>query len=219
MRLKHIPFIIALILLLFGCSRDELELKLQLDASGGLQPGDAVVVQGRTVGRVTAVETAGQSGYVAMLALDNSQVEAVTQSARFFVDEDPDKPDRRRVEILPGNADDPPLADGDTVQGSVRQTPFFPFGEIFRSFAEGLGILRDQVKRFESEMRRVPESEEADKLRKEWAGLLEEIQRAQAATEESIRKDLLPKLQQEMQRLEDQLRSLEARPKKEPQTI
>lgn len=219
MRPKYIPLIIALVLLLFGCSRDELELKLQLDASGGLQPGDAIVIQGRTVGRVTAVETAGQSGYVAMLALENSQAEAVTHSARFFVDEDPDKPDRRLVEILPGNADDPPLADGDTVQGSVRHTPLFPLGELFRGFAEGLGILRDQVRRFESEMRRVPESEEADKLRKEWARLLDELQRAQAATEDSIRKDLLPKLQQEMQRLEDQLRSLEAPPKKEPQTI
>ncbi|WP_026611109.1 MlaD family protein [Methylocaldum szegediense] len=219
MPLKYIPLIITLILLLVGCSQDELELKLQLDTSGGLQPGDAVVIQGRTVGRVTAVETAGQNSYVAMLELDNSQTGTVTQSARFFVDEDPDNPDRRRVEILPGNADDPPLADGDTVQGSVRQMPLFPLGEIFRGFAEGLGIFRDQVKRFESEMRRLPESEEMDKLRKEWARLLDELQSARAATEDSIKEDLLPKLQKEMQRLEDQLRSLEARPKKEPETI
>ncbi|WP_077728222.1 hypothetical protein [Methylocaldum sp. 14B] len=211
--------IVALILLLFGCSRDELELKLQLDAPGGLQPGDAVVIRNQSVGRVTDVEATGQSGYVAKLAIEPGFAAEVTQSARFVVDEDPDNSERRRVEIQPANAGDAPLADGATVRGSVGQTPLFPLGEILRSFTEGLGILREQVERFESDMRRVPESEEAQKLRDEWARLLGEIQRAQAATEESIKKDLLPKLQQELQQLEDQLRSLEATPRKKPQTI
>jgi len=219
MPIRHTAFVVALILFLFGCSRDALDLNLQLEELGGLQPGDAVVVGNQTVGKVTAVEAAGQSGYLAKLAIESELASGVTRSARFLVDEDPDNPGRARVEILSGKAGDTPLADGATVRGSSKQTPLFPFGEMLRGFTEGLSILRDQLERFESDMRRVPESEEAQKLRDEWARLLDEIQRAQAATEESIKKDLLPKLQQELQELDDKLRALETEPGRKPQTI
>jgi hypothetical protein len=219
MPIRHTAFVFALILLLFGCSRDALELNLQLADSGGLQPGDAVVIGNQTVGRITAVEADGQNGYQAKLAIESELASGVTQSARFIVDEDPDNPGRARVEVLPGKASDALLADGATVRGSVKQMPFFPFGEILRSFTEGLGMLRDQVERFGADMRRVPESEEARKLRDEWARLLDEIHRAQAATEDSIKKDLLPRLQQELRALDDKLRALEAQPRRKPQTI
>lgn len=219
MSVRHISFFVALLLLLFGCGGDQLDLNLQLDASGGLQPEDAVVIRNRIVGRVTGVEAAGQSGYQAKLSIESEFAAEITQSARFVVDEDPDSPGKHRVEIVPGKPDDTPLTDGATVRGTVRQAPFFPFGEIFRSFTEGLGVLRDQVERFESDMRRVPDSEEARKLKDEWARLLSEIQRAQAATEESIKKDLLPKLQEELRQLEDGLQSLEKKPEKTPQSI
>ncbi|HYE36682.1 hypothetical protein [Methylocaldum sp.] len=218
MPIRH-TFIVALIVLLLGCGRDELNLTLQLDGLSGLQPGDTVVLRNQPVGEVTAVEAAGQSGYLAKLAIESELVPEATQSARFLVGEDPDNPGRRRVEILPGDPDDALLADGATVRGSIKQAPLFPLEEILRSFTEGLGILRDQVERFESDIRRVPESEEAQRLRDEWARLLDEIQRAQAATEESVKRDLLPKLQQELQDLEEELRALEARPRNKPQTI
>ncbi|MGX2042241.1 hypothetical protein ACWJKU_19245 [Methylocaldum sp. MU1018] len=218
MPIRHI-FIVALILLLLGCVRDQLNLKLQLDASGGLQAGDAVVLENRPVGTVIAMESAGQNGYLAAIAIEPEFASEATQSARFVVDEDPDRPDRRRVEILPGKAGDRPLTDGATVRGSVKQTSLFPLDEILRGFSQGLGILRDQVERFGSDMRRMPESKDAQKLRDEWARLLDEIQRAQAATEESVRKDWLPKLQQQLEELEDKLRALETKPRNRPQTI
>jgi len=219
MPIRHITFAAALILLLFGCRGDELNLKMQIEDSGGLQPGDAVAVGDRTAGTVTAVEAAGQGGYLAQLAIAPELAAEVNRGARFVVDEDPGRPGRQRVEILPAKAGGAPLADGDTVRGEMKQAPLFPLEEMLRGFAEGLGILRDQVERFESDIRRAPESEEMQKLRDEWVRLLDEMQRAQAATEESIARDLLPRLQRELRELEDKLRALEAKPGKKPQTI
>lgn len=219
MSVRHISFIVALLLLLFGCGRDQLELNLQLDAPGGLQPEDPVVIRNRIVGRVTGVEATGQSGYHARLSIESEFAAEVTQSARFVVEEDSDNPGKHRVEIVPGKAGDAPLTDGATIRGTVRQAPFFPFGEILRSFTEGLGVLRDQLEGFESDLRRVPDSEEARTLKDEWARLLNEIQRAQATAEESIKKDLLPKLQEELRQLEDRLKSLEKKPEKSPLSI
>jgi ABC-type transporter Mla subunit MlaD len=218
MPIRHI-FLAALLLLLSACGGGALDLNLQLPSAGGLQPGSPVMLNDQVVGQVTAVEPGPSGGFVAKLAIEPKAREQATKGARFVVVRDPADPNRRRVELRPGQPGSPPLAEGATVPGSIESEPLFQLGEMLRSFTEGLNSLRDQVERFRSELQRLPRSEEAKQLKEEWLRLQEEMKQAQEATEETVKKELIPKLQQEMDALEKKFRELEEAAKPEPQSI
>ncbi len=212
-------FIAILAFVLFACSEGVLHLKLLLDSGAGLRPDAPIVLSGQTVGKVAAVEPDGSGGYVAKLEIDPQFRGEATQDARFAVARDPGVPDQRRVEIKPGKPGSPPLAENAAVRGSIEPEPLFPLGEILRSFTDSLGQLREQVERFRSEMQRLPQSEEAKRLKDEWTRLMEEMKKAQETTEESVKKDLLPKLQRELDDLERQFKDLNTAPPAKPPAI
>jgi len=82
---------------------------------------------------------------------------------------------------------------------------------------EGLRTLREQTERFRRELENVPDSDEARQLREEWHGLLEEIQKAQSEAEESLREEILPKLEEEMENLRKRFEELKPKdPKRGP---
>jgi paraquat-inducible protein B len=212
MPIRHL-FLAALMLLLSACIGEALDLNLQLDSSAGLRPGSPVVLGNQIVGQVASVEPDAAGGYVAKLAIQSEFREQATRDARFVVSRDPADSGLRRIELRPGRPDAPPLADGATVRGSIEPEPLFPLGDMLRGFTEGLGALRDQVEHFRSEIQRLPQSEEAKRLQEEWARLREEMKKAQETAEQTMKKDLIPKLQQEMEALEKRFRELEAQPK------
>jgi ABC-type transporter Mla subunit MlaD len=208
MSIRHI-FGAALLALLSACGGN-LDLNLQLPSAAGLQPGSPVMLDDQVVGRVTQVQPAPSGGFVAKLDINPDARDQATQDSRFVVVRDPTDANRRRIELRPGQPGSPTLDNGSTVTGSIESEPLFRFGEMLRSFTEGLGALRDQVESFRSEMQRLPESEEAKQLKEEWQRLQEEMKQAQQATEDTLKKDLMPKLQQEMDALEKKLREVEA---------
>jgi cell fate (sporulation/competence/biofilm development) regulator YlbF (YheA/YmcA/DUF963 family) len=211
------PLILAVLsMLLFACGDAALDLNLQLPSANGLQPGSPVVAGNQTVGQVTAVEPNPSGGFIAKLAIQGAARNQATQDARFVVARDPADPNQRRVELRPGQPGTPALADGATVNGAVESGPLFQLGEMIRGFTEGLSTLRGQVEQFRTEMQRLPQSPEARQLAGEWQRLQEELVQAQQTTEETVKKDLLPKLQREMDALQKRLREMEVAAKAKP---
>lgn len=210
------PLLMLLAALLTACLDSALSLNLQLDAYSGLVTGDPVVARDQAVGTVTAVDALPNGGSVAHLQIDSDFRALATTGARFRIVANPDTPGRKRVEILPGPAEAPLLADQATVQGSVPAEILSPFTDMMRGLTEGLGVFRDQVEQFRSEMQRLPNSEEARRLQEQWQQLQREMQQAQAATEEALKKDVIPRLQRQMEDLEKKLKELEKLPAPTP---
>lgn len=218
MSIRH--FVIPAVLMLLGaCGGGALDLNLYLPSAEGLRPGSPVIFDKQTVGKITAVQPGQDGGFVAKLSIEPESRELATEDALFVVVRDPAGPGQRRVELRPGQPDSPPLADGAEVRGSIESEPLFQLGEMLRGFTEGLNSLRGQLERFRSELQRLPQSEEGKRLREEWLRLQEEMKKAQEATEEAVKKDLVPKLQQEMDALEKKFRELGEAAKPKPQAI
>lgn len=213
------PLVLAVLLLLGACGEGPLDLNLQVPSADGLLPGASVVLGDRVVGQVVAVELDPAGGYVARLMIAPEARDAATENSRFLVVPDPAEPLRRRIELKAGAPGSTPLAEGAAVRGTVEPAPLFPLGDMLRGLTEGLGSLRDQVERFRSELQRLPRSEEAKRLGEEWTRLREELRQAQEATEESVKKELVPKLRQELETLERKFRELDEAAKAKPRPI
>lgn len=204
--------IAALALLFAACSPGGLHLNLLLDNAAGVSPQTPVMLGDRKIGQVMAVNPDGAGGYVATLEIADEFRGSATQGSHFAVARDPQAPDLRRIEFQPGPPGAAPLVEGAIVKSDAGSGAWFPLGELLRGFTDGLGQLRGQLERFRSEMQRLPDSPEARHLQEEWARLKEEMKQAQQSTEESVKKDVLPRLQRELDELDRKFRELNARP-------
>lgn len=200
----HALFVL-LALLLGGCGSGPLQLNLTLTSPDGLQAGDPIVIDQRPIGEVSDVTPDGKGGFIAHLSIEEEFRDEATVDAHFVVIPDTENPADRQVELRPGDVASKPLSDGATVRGTTETGALFQFGQVLRGFTEGLGILRDQVEKYRSELQRLPNSEEGQRLRNEWQRLMDEMKKAQDGTNDALRKEVVPKLQKDLDELQKQL--------------
>ena len=194
---------------LAGCGDRSLHLKVHYRDAAGLRPGAAVLYEQRQIGRVIAVEPAPQGGFLVGVDVSEKFAAAATADSKFYIAEAKDEPGASLIEIEQSKLGGPVLADGSVVEGSERLTSLIPFGEIFRQFSDGLRGMREKVEQFQKDLQRLPDSEEGKRLQQEWRRLTEEIEKAQGQAEESVKKDVLPKLEAEMERLRERFKRVE----------
>lgn len=208
----NFPRMIALAVLcvgLSGCGDRNLHLKVHYRNTEGLHPGAAVLYNQRPIGSVVAVEPDPKGGYLVNVAVADKFAASATADSRFYLVDIADNPGKKQIEIEQNKPGGPVLADGSTVEGSERLTQLSPFGEVFRQFSKGLRGMREKVEQFQQDLQRLPHSEEGKRLQQEWRRLTEEIAKAQSQTEESVKKDLLPKLEEEMEKLRERFNRME----------
>jgi len=216
---KIIPLFLTLLMALAGCSQD-LHFKIHYSDIDGLAKGDPLTLNDRQVGKVTAIDAAKDGGYLVSVAIDRASVSAATAESSFYLVDNPQDPARKRIDIVQLRPDGKPLTEGTVVEGSYPgPLGSIPFGTILKEFSNALRDLRGQVERFRQELEKLPNSEEAKKLEKEWRQFMEEMLEAQKSAEGSLKKDLLPKLQKELEDLKKKLQELEQKNGNKPLEI
>jgi hypothetical protein len=202
---RPLSLLLFALLTLAGCGQD-LHFKINYTDTGNLAEGDPLVLDNRPIGKVVAVEPAKDGGRLVEVAIPRESTGPATSEASFILSDDPDRPQRRRIELQLAGPGGKPIADGAVVAGSYpNPLGGFPFGELLRGFGDALRGLSGQVEQFRREFEKLPNSPEAKQLQQEWRRLTDEITKAQGETSELVKKDILPKLEQEMDGLRKRL--------------
>lgn len=209
MTLQRMIALAILHLSLAGCGDRNLHLKVHYRNAEGLNPGAPVVFNNRPIGSVVAVDADPKGGYVVSIAVADKFAASATVASRFYLADLDMASGTKRIEIEQSTPGGHVLADGSVVEGAERITSLIPFGEIFRQFSEGLRGMREKAEQFQKDMQKLPNSEEGKRLQQEWQRLTEEIEKAQSQTEQSVKKNLLPKLEAEMERLRERFKRME----------
>lgn len=84
-----------------------------------------------------------------------------------------------------------------------------PFGDLLRGFSDVLRNLRGQVEQFRQEFEKLPNSPEAKQLQDEWRKLTDEIAKAQSGTDDTLKNQILPKLEKEMDDLHKRMEEMQ----------
>jgi hypothetical protein len=206
------PLLLPLLLALAGCGQD-LHFKVSYADVDGLEKGAPVVLDNQPVGKVTGVEP-GQGGeHLVELGIRRESAAAATSESSFVLAPDPEQPGRRRIEIVLAGPGGKPIADGAVVKGSYPSPlGFLPLGSLLRGFGDALRDLRGQVDQFRQDFQKLPDSPEAKRLQEEWRKLTEDIAKAQGETSDTLKKDLLPKLEQEMEAMRKRMEEMQKPP-------
>ncbi|HLF95549.1 MAG TPA: hypothetical protein VI457_00250 [Methylococcaceae bacterium] len=189
-----------LLVALSACERS-LRFRVHFPADPGLVSGDAVVLRQQVIGSVAKVEGNAQDGFLASVEIAGEFAGAATEDSRFYLDNDPERPGHKRIEIEQERAGGRPIAPGATVEGRERLSSLIPFGAILDSFRQGLQELGDQLHDFQQGLKEVPDSPEARQLEREWRRLQEEMDAARRETDKVLREKLIPQLQKELDEL------------------
>ena len=205
-----------LLLVLTGCGQD-LHFKISYDKIDGLSEGAPVVLDDQAIGKVTKVEPSKTGGHLVEVSIPRESAGSATSEASFILATDPDNPQQKRIEVVLASPGGKPIAEGAEVRGSYPNpiTGIFPFGELLREISGALSQLRGQVERFRYEFQKLPDSPEARQSQEEWRKLTDEIGKTQNEAGYSMKKEILPKLEKEMEGLRKRMEEMQkAQPKK-----
>ena len=206
---RLMPLLALLLLTLAGCGQD-LHFKIRYANIDGLQKGAAVVLEHRPIGKVTGLEPGQPGEHLVEVGIPREPATAATSEASFVLAPDPDQPGQRRIEIVLAGPGGKAIADGAVVNGAYpNPLGFFPLGGLLRGFGDALRDLRGQVEAFRQEFQKLPDSPDAQRLQEEWRGLTDEIGKAQNEADDTLKKDLLPKLEKDMEDLRKRIEAMQ----------
>jgi paraquat-inducible protein B len=234
-RKHFIIIAVVALVFLAGCMKSDLNIQIRFEKIDGLQSGDPIVFENNRIGTVKDVRYTEKGDYLVEAVIESDFVNAATKYSQFFVAAAPDDPEKRVIEIEQEKTGGEPLKDGAVVRGSKKPTLFKKwFGEIGRSadkMGEGLekeydaikeglkaesddiekGLddafkgLVDQFQRFGEQMKKVPESEEVQRMEKKLKEFARELEKSAESVQNQIQEKVVPELKKELDNLREKL--------------
>ncbi len=216
---KKVIILICLLILAGACRETGLNLNIRFDQAQGLAAKDRVIFEGNHIGSVTKVNYADSGDYIVSVTIQPNFTNTATEDSQFFIIDDPQNTPHKAVEVLLTAKGGTLLADGATVAGSVKPSPVADlFSQLASGWSIGMKLFGDQLgdwqKQFESfskELENIPDSEAYKQLEAEFNRLAERIKHSGDDVRETIQNEILPRLQEEMEKMKKRLE--QTRPK------
>lgn len=201
--LKNFLVLLLLPLIFWGCQESGLKLKIRYDQNDGLKQGDRVIFEQNHIGMVTGVNYSDEGFFLVELVIQKQFTNAVTEHSRFFIIIDPTDKSHKAVEMIKIHEGGVPLQNNVILNGSTRSSALFD--QMIIGFEKGLEDFKEQFEQFKEDLGKIPESEEFKRLEDELKYLYDEMKRSGKEVREKIQKELLPLLEQELEKLRERL--------------
>jgi len=212
--LKKILILLSVWFVCLGWFSRDLNFKIRFDEINGLKFGERIVFEENAIGKVTNVFYEKDGTYLVEVEIISDFKNAVTCNSQFFIVKDPSDPGRKAIQMITVKGEGRPLEDGAVVAGSTRLSVLLD--RVGDDIEKAMVDLKKRFKGFSEGVKEIPENEDIKRLQKDLDQLLEEMKRSGAAFRDRVQKDVLPKLQEEIDKLNDRLRELGREKEVEP---
>ncbi len=202
--IRKLTTCLLLLAAISGCRASEIQLNVTFDRLSGLAKQDRVIFDGNEIGKVRAVQYNPDGSYTVQIAIEKGFLHAVTEYSRFSIVQDPGQVDHKAVSVKLSKPGGAPLENGATVAGDPSESEFFD--RLHKDLEDGFAFFKDQLKKFENDVQKYPESEEYKNLKKSLEDLTAEIQQKEKQVREKIKREWLPRIQRELDELREKLK-------------
>ncbi len=206
--MKKRTMILSILFLLtgtfLGFADTNLNLKIKFDQIYGLKKGDRVIYELNHIGEVGNVNYGKDGIYNVEVTIKNNFANAATESSEFFIIDDPQKKGSKVVEVILVQTGGVLLKDGATVEGSSNRSMILEKLEM--DIERGLEYLKREYEKFQNQVDKIPESKEYQELKRKLANLLEQLKLTSKETHDKIQKELIPKIKEELDRIEETIK-------------
>jgi hypothetical protein len=203
---KHVSILTILFCLTIpvGLTGGYFHLTVRFDRINGLVERDRVFFEKEAVGIVENITYTENGQFYVNLAIEKKISPSLTTRARIIVTDDIKIAGKKAITIIQTRTGGRPLADGAIVDGSDRYAAYFE--DMKYDLEEGLALLKKELDNFSKDLQKLPESQRFQALTEELKRIADSLKTAGEETKETIRKELLPLLRQEMEKLREYLR-------------
>jgi ABC-type transporter Mla subunit MlaD len=182
-------------LLFLGCNT--LDFTVNFKDIDSLKAGDPVVVDQTRVGRVTAISPPGNGTCAVLVEIDKDFKAFMTKHAVFRLAPSRENPGQTVVRVTQTAPGGPPLQKGAIVQGA-EDPPVPGFSGMLKQLETGFGQFMDEVGK-------IPESEAFKRLESAMDELARKMKASGKEVRETMKNEILPKLQKELEALKKRL--------------
>lgn len=210
---RRICILLMLPLFLWAC-KDILKIKIRYDQIQGLEEGDRVVFEQNHIGAVTGVSYTAHGDYLADVSIKKDFANAATGDSKFYIIDDPERENKKAIEVIQTKVGGTPLKNGAIVEGSTKAE--MPFGDLPEALEKGFEGLQEQFEELFEGFGNIPESEEFKGLQDELERLAEEMKKSSASAKEKLEKEVLPQLREEMEKLRERMEKMGRKKEMEP---
>jgi hypothetical protein len=228
--------LLPVVLLLWGCFDSSLTIQVRYAEILGLKQDDPIYFKENIIGKVQKVSYTQQGDYLVELSIAADFKNSATVDSRFVIDNDPKNLQNKAITVLQERPGGRVLTKGEIIQGSVRagfldevlsgikrtttaaQSGFLvamqemekslnlTSQKLDKEMTNALDELSRRLRTFSTEVRKVPEKQEIKQLELSIRQFAEEFAKAQHNVREQIKRELIPQLRNELDRLREQLR-------------
>jgi len=223
---KKAIILICLLIITAGCQATGFNLNIRFGQTQGIEVKDRVVFEGNHIGSVTKVNYTDSGDYIVSITIQPDFTNTATENSQFFIIDDPQKTPHKAVEVLMAAKGGMLLADGATVAGSVKPSPATDlFNQLamgwsigMKLFGNQLGDWQKQFDSFSKELEKIPDSEAYKQLETEFERLVEQMKNSGDDVRNTIENEILPRLQEEMDKMKKRLEQTKPKENTAPKT-
>ncbi len=238
------PLLLVSCLALLSCGLRDLSLLVQFNEIHSLKAGDRILFQNQSIGKVSKISRTDQGHYLVKLDIEADQKKQLTVYSIFYIDKDPEHPNREAVFTEQTKPDGTPLTDNSVIVGQenppvlrhmledlnrkteelagklaeklaqARQSYEGQSKELTRQVENALAEIDRQLREFEKTVRTAPDSEQARELEKNLDKMVNDLQTRLRAIATSIGQELSNRLQQSLDNLKHRLDELKQEERK-----
>lgn len=203
---NHVSTLIILVCLAIfaGISAGYFHLTVRFDQIDGLVERDRVFFEKEAVGFVETITYTDKGQFQVNVAIDEKTGRLLTTRTRIIVTDDNEITGKKAITIIQIRKGGRPLTDGAIVDGSDRYTVYFE--DMKYDLEEGLALLMKELDNFSKDLQSLPENQRFQALKEELKRIADLLKTTSEETKEMIHKEVLPLLQQEMEKLREYLR-------------
>ena len=201
----RIVFLLSLWWLLLACLGN-FNLTVLYDYTQDLQPGDSVLWEQQTIGKVQSISRDPNGRLAVRLQIKRDFRQMVTDHSRFLIRDDEQRQGHQFVEMIHLVAGGNPLPDGTKVEGSTSLSLQLERGK--RGIGTWLELVQEELEHWQQELGRVPETEWFKALEREIEYWASELEQTGEETHRYFREEILPRLEEAVQELRRRLREL-----------
>lgn len=208
MKRQAIRFCLGLMgtLLMVGCSND-LAFTVRFQAIEGLRTEDRVWMETQMIGAVVAVAYSDKGDYRVAVRIAREHVEKLGQQSVFFIDVDPEQPDRKALMVLTAETDGNPIEDGETLSGISKWAALMQ--RMTQRLEKTVSGMAAEIDQYWQDLQGLSTSEQALRLEQELDRILAEIMRLGASARHELKTNILPRLRDQLEALRRKLETPE----------
>lgn len=203
-KLASTLIILICLTIFIGMPGGYLHLTVRFDQVSGLVERDRVFFEKEAVGFVENIAYTEKGQFHVNLAIEKKISPSLTTRTRIIITDDNQIAGKKALTIIQIRTGGQPLADGSIVDGSDRYAVYFE--DMKYDLEEGLALLKKELDNFSKDLQKLPESQRFQALTEELKRIADLLKTAGEETKETIRKEVLPHLRQEMEKLREYLR-------------